>query len=178
MRSQRLDPQLLGMEPPAIADSEPRLKEVIRDDEPDGEDRRNERRRRVLLFGKLSDSTGAHVAECAISNVSPAGAQVRLYTDDSFPDHVYLIDAKTHSAHWAEVIWRRGQRWGLNFAETYDLDQDVPPRLKFLQRLLVETKLHQVELLEARGFTLEEALDAIGTTRTLYERWRRDSLLR
>jgi hypothetical protein len=154
------------------------MKEPSLEHEAAGEDRRHARRRRVLLFGKLSDATGSHVAECAISNVSPSGAQVKMYTDDSFVDQVYLIDTKTHSAHWGEIIWRRGQRWGLRFAETYDLDQDVPQKLKFLKRLFVETKLRQIELLEGRGFTLDEALDAVGATRTHYERWRRDNLLK
>jgi hypothetical protein len=142
------------------------------------EERRNERRRRVLFFGKISDATGAQVAECAISNVSPKGAQVRLYADHSFPDRVYLIDAKTQSAHLADVIWRRGERWGLSFVETYDLEKAVPERLKFLKRLFIDTKLRQIEVLEGKGFTLEEALDAIGTARAVYERWRRESLLR
>lgn len=142
-----------------------------------GEERRNERRRRVLLFGKLSDATGAQVAECAVSNLSPAGAQVRLDTEHSFPSYVYLIDAKTHSAHLAEIIWHRGHRLGLSFRETFDLDKEIPDRLSFLKTLLIEAKLRQVELLEAKGFTLDEALEAIGATRTAYERWRRDVIL-
>jgi hypothetical protein len=132
----------------------------------------------VLFFGKISDATGAKVADCAISNVSPKGAQVRLYADHSFPNRVYLIDAKTQSAHLAQVIWRRRERWGLRFVETLDLEKAVPTNLKFLKRLFIDSKLRQIEVLEGKGFTLEEALDAIGTTRTDYERWRRESLLR
>ena len=154
------------------------MNKVSPEHEADGMERRNERRRRVLFFGKLSDETGTRVVECGISNVSAAGAQVRLYAEHSLPDQVYLIDAKTSSAHWAEIIWRRGLRWGLSFAETYDLEKDVPEKQKFLKRILVETKLRQIEVLEGKGFTLDEALDAVGATRTLLERWRRDSLLR
>jgi len=142
-----------------------------------GEERRNERRRRVLLFGRVSDATGAQIGECAISNLSAAGAQVRLYTEDSFPSHIYLIDAKTHSAHLSEIIWQRADRLGLSFRETYDLDKEIPDRLSFLKTLLIDTKLRQVEMLEAKGFTLDEALEAIGATRTTYERWRREGLL-
>src|SRR5262245_21319908 len=97
----------------------------------DRDDRRNERRRRVLSFGKLSEKTGAQLVECAISNVSAHGAEIRLYTDYSFPDHVFLIDAKMNLAHSAEIVWRRGQRWGLNFAETHDLEKYVPANLQF-----------------------------------------------
>jgi hypothetical protein len=146
--------------------------------EVDQDDRRNEPRRRVLFFGKLSDPTGAQIVECAISNVSAKGAQVRLFAEHSFPDQVFLIDAKTNLAHLAEIVWRRGNRWGLNFTETHDLEKDAPANLQFLKRLLIETKLRQIELLEGKGFSLDEALDAIGGTRTLYERWRRESLLR
>jgi hypothetical protein len=142
-----------------------------------GEERRNERRRRVLFFGKISDATGAQQAECAISNLSPTGAQVRLYTEYKPPNLVYLLEARTHSAHLSEIIWQRGDRLGLNFRETLDLEKDIPERLHFLKTLLIETKLKQVELLEAKGFTLDEAVEAIGATRTVYERWRREGLL-
>jgi hypothetical protein len=154
------------------------MNELSPEHELDREDRRNERRRRVLLFGKLSDATGVDVVECAISNLSKTGAQVRLYTDHSFGDSTFLIDAKTSSAHLAKIIWRQGLRWGLRFTETYDLQKDIPAKLAFLKRLLIETKLRQVGLLEGKGFTLDEALDAIGATRTDYERWRRESFLR
>ncbi len=144
----------------------------------DGSDeRRNERRRRVLLFGKISDATGAHASDCAISNLSADGAQVRLHTDQSLPSCVYLIDAKTHAAHLCDIIWHRGDRLGLSFRQTLDLDKPIPERLGFLKTLLIETKLKQVELLEAKGFTLDEALDAICATRTDYERWRREGFL-
>jgi len=137
------------------------------------EERRNERRRRVLLFGRLSDLTGAKTVECAISNVSPTGAQVRLYAEHALGERVYLIDAKTHSAHLAAIIWRRGDRLGLHFIETYDLEREIPERIAFLKGLFIETKLRQIALLEAKGFTREEALEAIGATLMLFERWRR-----
>lgn len=142
-----------------------------------GEERRGERRRRVLLFGRLADATGAQVADCAITNLSATGAQVRLYTEQSLPHLVYLLEAKTHAAHLSEIVWQRDGRLGLRFRETHDLDKEVPHRLSFLKALLIEAKLKQVDMLEAKGFTLDEALEAIGTTRTLYERWRREELL-
>jgi hypothetical protein len=145
--------------------------------EDSGEERRNERRRRVLLFGKISDPTGAQVAECAISNLSPIGAQIRLYGEYLPPSQVYLIDAKTLSAHLSEVIWHRSDRLGLSFRTTLDLEKEIPERLHFLKTLLIATKLRQVELLEGKGFTLDESLEAIGATRTTYERWRREVLL-
>ena len=142
-----------------------------------GEERRVERRRRVLLFGRLSDATGAKLTDCAISNLSLSGAQVRPYTEKSFPRLVYLLEAKTHTAHLAEIVWQRDGRLGLSFRETFDLDGDIPDRLSFLKELLIDMKLKQVEMLEAKGFTLEEALEAIGATRTTYERWRRGEML-
>jgi hypothetical protein len=143
----------------------------------DGEERRVERRRRVLFFGRLSDATGGQVADCAISNLSPTGAQVRLYTERTLPRLVYLIEPKTHAAYLCQVVWQRDDRAGLNFRNTFDLDKEIDERLHFLKTLLIETKLKQVDLLEAKGFTLDEALEAIGATRTTYERWRREELL-
>lgn len=141
------------------------------------EERRNERRRRVLFFGKIADATGSETVECAISNLSPLGAQVRLYTEQALPSLIYLVDPKTHCAHLSEIIWQRSDRLGLSFRETFDLDQEIPERLHFLKALLIEAKLKQIELLEAKGFSLDEALEAIGATRTVYERWRREDLL-
>jgi hypothetical protein len=145
--------------------------------ESSGDERRAERRRRVLFFGRLSDATGALVADCAISNLSATGAQVRLYAERTLPKLVYLIEPKTHVAYLCQVMWQRDDRAGLCFRNTFDLDKPIDERLHFLKTLLIETKLKQVELLEAKGFTLDEALEAIGTTRTTYERWRRDELL-
>jgi hypothetical protein len=142
-----------------------------------GEERRIERRRRVLFFGRISDATGAQVADCAISNLSLTGAQVRLYAERTLPRLIYLIEAKTHTAYLSQVVWQRGDRVGLCFQKTFDLDKEIDERLHFLKTLLIETKLKQVDLLEVKGFTLDEALEAIGATRTTYERWRREELL-
>jgi hypothetical protein len=144
----------------------------------DGSDeRRAERRRRVLLFGRIADATGATLADCAITNLSSTGAQVRLYAARKLPGLVYLIDPKTHTAHLCQVIWQREDRQGLCFHNTFDLDKEIDERLHFLKTLLIEAKLKQVELLEAKGFTLDQALEAIGATRMTYERWRREELL-
>ena len=142
-----------------------------------GDERRAARRRRVLFFGRIADATGAQVADCAISNLSPTGAQVRLHAERTLPILVYLIEPKTHTAYLCQVVWQRGDRVGLNFRDTFDLDKQIDERLHFLNTLLIETKLKQVDLLEAKGFTLDEALEAIGATRTTYERWRREELL-
>ena len=142
-----------------------------------GEERRVERRRRVLLFGRISDAMGAQLTDCAILNLSLTGAQVRLHAEQVLPSQVYLIDPKTHSAHLCEIAWQRGDRLGLHFCETFDLDKEIAGRLHFLKTLLIETKLKQVELLKAKGFSLDEALEAINTTRTTFERWRRANLL-
>jgi hypothetical protein len=142
-----------------------------------GEERRAARRRRVLLFGRISDATGATLADCAISNLSSTGAQVRLYAARTLPRLVYLIDPKTNTAHLCEVTWQRDDRLGLCFQNTLDLDKEIDQRLRFLKTLLIEAKLKQVKLLEAKGFSLDHALEAIGATRTAYERWRREELL-
>ena len=142
-----------------------------------GDERRGGRRRRVLFFGRIADATGALIADCAISNLSTTGAQIRLHGGQKPPKLVYLIEPKTHIAYLCEVVWRRDGRLGLRFHNTFDLDKDIDERLHFLKTMLIEAKLRQVELLEAKGFTLDEAIEAIGATRTTYERWRREELL-
>lgn len=154
------------------------MTKILREQGEDGGDeRRVERRRRVLFFGRISDATGGQVADCAISNLSSTGAQVRLYAERTMPKLVYLIEPKTHAAYLCQVMWQREDRAGLHFRNTFDLDGEIDERLHFLKTLLIETKLKQVELLEAKGFTLDEALEAIGAKRSTYERWRREELL-
>jgi hypothetical protein len=114
-----------------------------------GADRRSDDRRRVFLFGRLTDRTGEKSVECAIANVSHAGAQVRLYGDIELPNELYLIDANTHSAHLANIVWREGDRLGLSFVATYDLEKPLPAKLGFLNDRFVQTKLRQLELLES-----------------------------
>jgi len=151
---------------------------TLREHSGDGdEERRIERRRRVLFFGRILDATGTHLTDCAITNLSSTGVQVRLYAARTLPSQVYLIDPKTHAAHLCEIVWQRGDRLGLHFRETFDLEQEIDKGLHFLKTQLIEAKLKQVYLLEAKGFTLDQALEAIGATRTTYERWRREELL-
>jgi hypothetical protein len=150
---------------------------TLQEQSEDGSERRAERRRRVLFYGRISDATGAQVGDCAISNLSATGAQIRLCAERTPPTLIYLIEPKTHIAYLCQVVWQRGDRVGLNFRNTFDLDKEIDERLHFLKTLLIETKLKQVDLLEAKGFTLDEALETIGATRTTYERWRREVLL-
>jgi hypothetical protein len=150
---------------------------ALQDHDVSGEERRGERRRRVLFFGRVSDATGAQLADCAISNLSATGAQIRLHGERKLPRLIYLIEPKTHTAYLCQVVWQRADRAGLCFQNTLDLDREIDERLHFLKRMLIETKLKQVELLEAKGFSLDDALEAIGATRIAYERWRREELL-
>jgi hypothetical protein len=142
-----------------------------------GNERRMTRRRRVLLGGHIADPTGAWSAECTISNVSDGGAQIRIQPSDTPPDNVYLIDLKTHYAHLSRIAWQANDRVGLSFRETLDLETELPERLTFLKTMLIEAKLKQVEQLQHKGTSLEDALSATGVTRLGYDRWRRDRLI-
>ena len=155
------------------------MSDASQEHDPDGgQERRNELRRRVLLLGTIADLASTPLAECTIRGLSDTGAQIRLRTDEPLPGAFYLVDAKHHRAHRAETVWRDDDLMGVKFRETVDLDGAIPLRLKFLKRLLGGAKLRQIEVLEAKGFALDDALAATGTTRPVYESWRRDGLLR
>jgi hypothetical protein len=142
-----------------------------------GTERRMTRRRRVLLGGHVADLAGAWAAECTISNVSEGGAQIRVQPCGSLPNDVYLIDLKTHYAHLSRIAWQANDRIGLSFRESLDLETELPERLTFLKAMLIEAKLKQVEQLQRKGISLEDALSATGVTRLGYDRWRRELLI-
>lgn len=134
--------------------------------------RRKASHRRVLLGGTIADTAGLWTEDCTIRQISVFGAQVAFDAALSVPDEVFLIDAKHHMGYRAKVAWRRPGRAGLEFRQSYPVDEALPARLKFLLRALMTRKLAQVDTLKAKGNALEDALGTAGMTAETYRRWR------
>ena len=101
-------------------------------------DKRRELRRRVLLSGKVVHSLGELTVNCAIQDLSATGARVRLPDDTLVGDPIYLINM-SHGVAWrARVAWRRENRLGLEFSQSFDLSQENEAAPKVLRRLWLE----------------------------------------
>jgi hypothetical protein len=70
------------------------------------QERRRQRRRRVLKEGKLIFGATHTIVDCAIDNESGEGAHVRVSSWAGVPADLYLVEASRGVIHKAEVAWR------------------------------------------------------------------------
>jgi hypothetical protein len=89
--------------------------------EEEGAEHRAAARRRVLLSGKVIYGEAQMTLDCAISNLSTSGAQVRLSGPEPLSDPIYLINVRHGLAFRAREAWRRGAVVGLEFTQHFDL---------------------------------------------------------
>lgn len=110
------------------------------DDKPSAiaSDQRARARRRVLLAGKLVYGDADLTMDCAIRDLSPGGARVRIQGPVALPSRLKLIEVKTGRAFDCEVAWRRMPEVGLRFLGAHDLTHDAGGDLKMLKRVWVE----------------------------------------
>ncbi|MFI4976379.1 MAG: PilZ domain-containing protein [Caulobacterales bacterium] len=98
-------------------------------------ERRRGPRRRVLLGGKLVYGPDGATQDCAIKDISEAGARVRSRTPVEVDAPMFLLDKRHHLAFEVEVIWRDGVLLGLAFTRGYDLQHppaDLPDAIRVL----------------------------------------------
>ena len=75
--------------------------------------RRNFRQRALIL--RLDNSVAG---DCAVTDISASGAQLRLAATDDFPDEFRLVLAKGGKVHRrCAVVWRSKDRVGVRFVE-------------------------------------------------------------
>jgi hypothetical protein len=124
-------------------------------------------RKHVLLHGVLADAQGEAASECIIRDIHARGAAISLERKLPIGAQVFLLDTGNGTAHAARVVWNRADRTGLSFVRSFAMGLGLPPRLKFLWRLLFGAKLRQTERALAAGISVELALGTVGLTREL-----------
>ncbi|HWA63996.1 MAG TPA: PilZ domain-containing protein [Caulobacteraceae bacterium] len=114
--------------------------ERVGDGAPDGydgvEQRRNPRRR-VLLSGILVHSPEELTLDCSILELSKRGARIRIPPENLIRDPIWLVNLTHGLAFRSKVVWSRGGRLGLAFAQVLDLkqaDDAAPATLRRLYR--------------------------------------------
>ena len=133
--------------------------------EPASSEQRRLPRKAVLLSGVLADLNGEKTSDCAIRDINARGAAIGHSQKLPIGAQVYLLDTGNRAAHLANVVWSNTDRSGLLFVQTYAMGPGLPPRLRFLWRLLLEAKLRQADRAVAMGISAELALGTVGLTR-------------
>lgn len=105
-------------------------------DLPPPAERRPARRGRVLLAGILVYDEGTHSFRCSIRDLSETGARISIPKGQLIPKHVCLINARTRTAHPAELVWASESAAGLRLLRTIDLKKTVDLDHAHLKRIL------------------------------------------
>ena len=94
-----------------------------------------EPRRRVYLNGKIVYGQGAFSSDCVIRDLSYGGAKIVVRRTQMMPSSLYLIAVKNQVAHEAKVTWMNVPARGLQFINTYHLNDNIPEDVQFLKPL-------------------------------------------
>jgi hypothetical protein len=127
-------------------------------------------RKAGLLGGVLVDVNGEDPADCTIRNMNARGVAVSHPKILPIGAQMYLLDTGNRVAHLTRVVWNGADHSGLSFVRSYTMGLGLPPKLKFLWRLLLEAKLRQAERAVVIGISPEIAFGSVGLTRELVHR--------
>ena len=98
-------------------------------------------RKRTLLDGKLVYGDGilvpvdAYTLDCTIRDISEGGAKIVLDKTQFLPSDLYLIVTKYCVAYRARLAWLDFPVRGLQFLDSYSMNEPLPGELKFLRKL-------------------------------------------
>ena len=75
-------------------------------------------------------------------DISASGAGIRLFANQTVPEHVFLIIMRDGIAHEAEVRWQSRSNLGVLFHRSFSLNGEVPAELEFLKNLWQRPDFH------------------------------------
>ena len=96
-------------------------------------------RSRVLLSGKLVFGASAFTTDCAVRDLTPAGARVRLSEGVIVCEPIWLIHIGAGVAYEARIVWRSAQELGLAFGPVIDLKPSVDGPHRRLRRIWLDS---------------------------------------
>jgi hypothetical protein len=132
---------------------------------PDSAEQRRLPRKTALLGGVIADLESEQSWDCSIYDINARGAAIGVGGRIPIGAQLYLLDTENRAAHHARVVWSNYQRSGLLFIRSHAMGFGLPPRMRFLWRLLLESKLRQADRAVAMGVAPELALGSVGLTR-------------
>jgi hypothetical protein len=102
---------------------------------PDDRSGRKSVRRRTLFSGKLVYGNHDYSFNCAIKDLSPDGARLRLPQKQYMPAQGHLIDSHGRTAYAFRLVWMKPPHAGIAFTQAWSLDGDLPASLAGLRRI-------------------------------------------
>ena len=132
---------------------------------PSGPEQRRLPRKSVVLSGVIADLDDEQSWDCMIHDINAGGAAIGGVGRLPVGAQLYLLDTQTRSAHLARVVWSNDTRSGLLLIQSYTMGLGLPPKMRFLWRLLLEEKLRQANRAVEMGVAPELALGSVGLTR-------------
>jgi len=133
--------------------------------DPSASEKRRLPRKTAVLNAVLVDVHGEDPSDCVIRDVNSHGVAVTHPKTLPIGARLYLLDPGNRAAHLVRVVWNGADRSGLFFVRSYAMGLGLPPKLKFLWRLLLEAKLRQAERAVAAGVRAELAFSSVDLTR-------------
>jgi hypothetical protein len=92
-------------------------------------------RQRALLAGKLATEEASLTIDCVIRNLSNGGALVETTSPHLIPNELHLLQIRDGIAWDVKVIWRRGNKVGLELLDRHDLKETTDRALANLRRV-------------------------------------------
>ena len=78
-------------------------------------DKRCAQRRRMLKDGRIVINKGWSLIDCAIRDMSTAGARLSVKPECELPDELELLFVTEETLVPCQLCWRRGNRLGVKF---------------------------------------------------------------
>ena len=100
-------------------------------------ERRAQKRRRVLLQGKIVYPHNSFSADCTIRDLSDGGARI-LISPEAIAPEPFLIVVKNAVVHQSSTVWQKDNQAGLRFDGSVSLSGETPLHLRNIQRIWVE----------------------------------------
>jgi len=129
---------------------------------PDPSERRKLPRKAMLSVGVVTDANGENGSECTILDMNANGAQIGVAKQLTVGAEVCLLNDGNREAYLAKVAWSDSDHAGLSFFQRHTMELGLPPRLKFLWKLLLQAKLREIERAVAMGVPVEAAFSSLG----------------
>jgi len=141
--------------------------------DPDSSERRSLPRKGVLLSGVVADLDGEIAFDCTIRDMNAQSAQIGFANKFPMVAQIYLLDTGSRTAHLANVTWSNSHSAGLSFVRSCAIGFALPPKLKFLWRLLLEANLREVDRVVAGGIAVGLAFQTVDLSEVQLDRMAR-----
>lgn len=97
--------------------------------------RRKDARYRCLLTGHLAHDDGRFSTMCAIRDLGPNGARIRLAGAAPLPKTAFMLLVRDETVYEVDVRWRQDNDAGLSFRARHSLFGGQGPELEQLRRI-------------------------------------------